>query len=143
MVFPDTSPRGVDIPGSKDVWYFGEGAGYYVDATTDKYKKNYNMYTYCTKELPELVSKYFHIDSNRQSITGFSMGGLGALMIALKNPEKYKSISAFSPIANPSKSKDWSAGFKGFLGSIEAGKEYDPTLIMKSYTGPKIPLKID
>jgi len=100
IVFPDTSPRGLDIEGAKDSFDFGESAGYYMDATTDKYKKNFNMYTYISSELPELIKSHFHVCIKRSAITGFSMGGLGALTIALKNPGKYKSVSAFAPIAN-------------------------------------------
>lgn len=87
MVFPDTSPRNTGIEGIDKDWQFGDSAGFYVDATTEKYKKHFNMHTYVTKELPALVSKYFHIDSERQSIAGHSMGGLGTLLAFFKNPD--------------------------------------------------------
>merc|ERR1711863_72548 len=102
VVFPDTSARPeVAIEGQDDSYDFGSGAGFYVDATTDKWKKHYNMYTYITKELPELVSGLFPVDPEKRSITGHSMGGHGALICHLKNPGMYSSVSAFSPICNP------------------------------------------
>lgn len=128
MIFPDTSPRGVEIEGIKDDWALGESAGYYMNATTDKWSKNFNMYSYITEELPKLVQDHFHIDANRQSLTGMSMGGMGALSIYLKNAGKYRSVSAFCPIANPSNC-DWGKkAFQNYLGSVEAGAHYDPTL---------------
>jgi S-formylglutathione hydrolase len=102
MVFPDTSPRDTGIEGVKDDYSFGEGAGYYVDATTDKYKKHFQMYTYINVELPKVIEEHFHINNSRKSLTGFSMGGLGALSIFLRNVDSYRSCSAFAPIVNPS-----------------------------------------
>lgn len=102
MIFPDTSPRGIEIEGIKENWWFGEGAGYYLDATQEKYSKHFNMYTYITEELPRVVENHFPIDSNRKSVTGMSMGGLGALNVFLKSSGLYKSVSAFCPIASPS-----------------------------------------
>lgn len=90
LVAPDTSPRGANIEGETDSWDFGVGAGFYVDATEPKWSKNYNMYTYVTQELPALITQNFPVVADRQSITGHSMGGLGALLCALKNPGKYK-----------------------------------------------------
>lgn len=101
MVFPDTSPRDIDLEGIKDDWWFGESAGYYLNATNEKYSNHFNMYDYITKELPTIVNSHFHVDGTKQSITGMSMGGLGALQIFLKNSEQYKSVSAFCPISNP------------------------------------------
>eukprot|EP00971_Amphidinium_carterae_P006263 123404-Amphidinium_carterae.1 len=98
---PDTSPRGDDVPDEDPHTYdFGTGAGFYLNATTDKYKKHYNMYDYITKELPEIVAPLLPI-TDKASIFGHSMGGHGALSIAIKNPGKYKSVSAFAPITNP------------------------------------------
>jgi S-formylglutathione hydrolase len=102
------------------------------------------MYSYVTKELPDLVNRYFHIDGSKTSITGFSMGGLGALLCSLKNPTKYRSVSAFAPISNPSNGKNWGpTAFKGFLGSIEAGKDWDPTILISNFEGNHFPLLVD
>jgi len=99
MVFPDTCPRGLsDDLSFPDNYKVGSGAAFYCDATSEKFKKNYNMYTYVTKELPELVSRYFFADINNKSIFGHSMGGGGALQIALNHPTEYKSVSAFAPM---------------------------------------------
>ena len=89
-----------------DDWRFGNSASYYVNATSDKYAKHFNMFTYITEELPNVVSSYFHASPTNMSITGFSMGGHGALIAALKT-NKYRSVSAFAPISNPSKNEDW------------------------------------
>ena len=101
VVFPDTSPRGVDIEGQDESYDFGSGAGFYVDATAEPWSRHYKMYSYVTKELPEYVRGLFPVDMNRVGICGHSMGGHGALICHLKNPGKYCSVSAFSPIANP------------------------------------------
>ena len=97
MVCPDTSPRNLGIPGESDSWDFGVGAGFYVDATVHPYQR-YKMYSFISCELPEWVASNFNVDPCRSGIMGHSMGGHGALVIGLRNPEKYKSISAFSPI---------------------------------------------
>lgn len=101
------------------------------------------MYTYVSKELPQLIEQHFHVCTKRSAITGMSMGGLGALTIALKNPGQYKSVSAFAPIANLTETHWGKKASEGFLGSVEAGKEYDPVTLIKSYEGPKIPMLID
>jgi S-(hydroxymethyl)glutathione dehydrogenase/class III alcohol dehydrogenase/S-formylglutathione hydrolase len=143
LVFPDTSARGVNIEGQDDNWDFGTSAGFYVDATTEKWKQNYNNYTYITKELPELISSVFPVDISRQSITGFSMGGHGALTIFLKNPGLFKSVSAFAPICHPTTVSWGKKAFEGYLGSVEAGIEYDATELIKKYNGPKSEILID
>lgn len=143
VVFPDTSPRGVSIDGAEDSWDFGSGAGFYVNATTEKFSKNYNMYDYVTKELPQVVANLFPVDGSKMSITGHSMGGHGALVCHLKNPGKYSSASAFAPICNPTACPWGEKAFTGYLGSVEAGKEYDATELMKNYTGPMPPVLID
>jgi len=143
VVFPDTSPRGVDIEGQDESYDFGSGAGFYVNATTEKWSKNYQMYDYITKELPQLISNLFPVDGDRVSISGHSMGGHGALVAHLKNPGTYTSVSAFSPICNPTESPWGQKAFTGYLGSVDAGKEYDATELMKSYTGPKPAILID
>jgi S-formylglutathione hydrolase len=99
LICPDTSPRNLNIPGDSDCWDFGVGAGFYVDATKDPFKY-YQMYSFITSELNALVQSEFNIDPLRTSITGHSMGGHGSLIIGLKNPNAYRSISAFSPIGN-------------------------------------------
>jgi len=144
LVAPDTSPRGCNIPGEADSWDFGVGAGFYVDATEEKWKKNYNMYSYVTKELSEIVNKHFPVIPDRQSISGHSMGGHGALICTLKNPGEYKSCSAFSPICNPVICPWGKKAFSGYLGSDEeTWKAYDATELTKSYTGPSPNILID
>jgi S-formylglutathione hydrolase len=104
VVSPDTSARGDDvkIDNHDDAQYdLGSGAGFYVDATEAKWSKHYNMYTYVTKELPEIVGALFDVDVTQRAITGHSMGGHGALTVHLKNPGMFKSVSAFAPICNP------------------------------------------
>jgi len=101
FVAPDTSPRGPDVP-DDDAYDFGQGAGFYVDATQSPYESNYRMYSYLTAELPALVAAHFPADPARQAIMGHSMGGHGALTIALANPGRYRSCSAFAPIVAPS-----------------------------------------
>ena len=101
VICPDTSPRGEHVPDEADNWQFGAGAGFYLDATQAPFEKYYRMYSYITNELPEVVKKNFNFDMGRQSIMGHSMGGHGALTIALKNPDRYLSCSAFAPIVSP------------------------------------------
>jgi len=143
VVFPDTSPRGTGVAGEEDSFSFGTGAGFYVDATTEEWSKNYNMYTYVTKELPDLIEGLFPVDASRKSITGHSMGGHGAIMAHLKNPGMYSSVSALAPICNPLSSPWGSAAFLGYLGSVEAGAEYDSSRLLSTYSGPKLPLLVD
>lgn len=102
LVMPDTSPRGTGIQGATGDWEFGEGAGFYLDATQAPWSANFRMYTYVVDELPALIAENFPVDTSRAGLFGHSMGGHGALTIALKNPERYKSVSAFSPIVAPS-----------------------------------------
>ena len=100
-VAPDTSPRGPDVP-DDPAYDFGQGAGFYIDATQEPFAANFRMYSYVTEELPGLVAAAFPADMERQAITGHSMGGHGALTIALRHPGRYRSVSAFAPIAAPS-----------------------------------------
>ena len=95
------SPRGAGAPGEDDSYDFGSGAGFYVDATTGPFKKHYNMYSFVTKELVDIVVKCFGGDVKKMSIFGHSMGGHGSLVCALKNPGMFKSVSCFAPICNP------------------------------------------
>jgi len=101
------------------------------------------MFDYITRELPELVAKLFPVSGDRISITGHSMGGHGALVSHFKNPGKYRSVSAFAPICNPTDCPWGQKAFTGYLGSVEAGKAYDATELVASYDGPKIPILID
>ncbi|MDG1431365.1 MAG: S-formylglutathione hydrolase, partial [Paracoccaceae bacterium] len=100
LVFPDTSPRGEGVP-NDDAYDLGQGAGFYVNATQSPWSANFKMWDYIAEELPALLGENFPVDLERQSITGHSMGGHGALTVALKNPERYCSVSAFSPICSP------------------------------------------
>ncbi len=101
---PDTSPRGDDVPGDPEgAWDFGLGAGFYVDATEEPWANHYRMWSYVTEELPALVAARFPVDMQRQAISGHSMGGHGALTVALRNPGRYRSVSAFAPIVAPSR----------------------------------------
>jgi S-formylglutathione hydrolase len=128
LVAPDTSPRGIKIPGDSDSWDFGVAAGFYVDATEKPWSANYRMYSYVTEELPALIDAGFATDRERQGIFGHSMGGHGALMIALRNPARYRSVSAFAPIAAP-KSCPWGQkAFAGYLGADQSKwSAYDAT----------------
>jgi len=133
IICPDTSPRGEDVPDEKDNWQFGSGAGFYVDATENPYSKNYNMYSYVTIELPKLIEANFDFDMSRQSIFGHSMGGHGALIMALRNPKKYKSCSAFAPIVEPSSASWSSEAFKKYIGlNKENWSVYDSVALVKS-----------
>jgi len=144
IVYPDTSPRGLKIQGEDDSWDFGTGAGFYLNATKEPYAKNYRMESYITSELPEALFKHFtKLDSSRVSITGHSMGGHGALTLFLRYPGKYKSVSAFSPIANPSNCPWGEKAFTGYLGEDkEAWKEHDATELIKKWKG-KLDILID
>eukprot|EP00005_Dracoamoeba_jomungandri_P004632 CAMPEP_0174259010 /NCGR_PEP_ID=MMETSP0439-20130205/7895_1 /TAXON_ID=0 /ORGANISM="Stereomyxa ramosa, Strain Chinc5" /LENGTH=282 /DNA_ID=CAMNT_0015342723 /DNA_START=47 /DNA_END=895 /DNA_ORIENTATION=+ len=144
LVCPDTSPRGVEIEGQDDSWDFGSGAGFYVNATQEKWREHYNMYDYVTKELPTIVNENFSVDPQRISIFGHSMGGHGALTLALKNPGVYKSCSAFAPISNPINCPWGQKAFGGYLGeNVEDWKEYDATELVSKYSGPTLPILID
>jgi S-formylglutathione hydrolase len=126
IVCPDVSPRGNDVPDELTNWQMGKGAGFYLDATEKPWAENYQMYTYITQELPKLVSEQFRVDMDRQGIFGHSMGGHGAMTIALKSPDRFKSCSAFAPIVEPS-TADWSApAYEKYLGADKAlWRQYD------------------
>ncbi len=132
ILCPDTSPRGDDVPDEPDNWQFGKGAGFYLDATEAPFAKNYQMYSYITEELTELVAQEFPLDMSRQAITGHSMGGHGAITTALKNPERFKSVSAFAPIAQPS-TAGWSKpAFEQYLGNDQnSWRAYDTTSLIE------------
>lgn len=144
VVAADTSPRNLNIPGEDDTYDFGSGAGFYLDATQDPWKKNYRMYSYITKELFNLVNANFPTMPDKWGIFGHSMGGHGALTIFFKNPDKFKSVSAFSPICNPMKCPWGLKAFKGYLGdNEETWKEYDACELAKKYNGHDVEIFID
>lgn len=116
LVVPDTSPRNTGIPGEDADWDFGTGAGFYVDATEAPWNTHYRMYSYVTDELPSLIAEHFPIQPDRQGIFGHSMGGHGALICALKNPDRYRSVSAFAPIAAPMRCPWGQKAFTNYLG---------------------------
>ena len=132
VVCPDTSPRGETVPDEKDNWQFGSGAGFYVDATQEPFAKNYRMYSYVTQELPALIAREFPADMDRQGIFGHSMGGHGALTIALKHPDRFRSASAFAPIVQPS-TAGWSKpALEKYLGGDEAAwRAYDACALVE------------
>lgn len=132
VVCPDTSPRGDHVPDEAGNWQFGKGAGFYLDATEAPFAANYRMYSYVTEELPRLIEAKFPVDTGRQAIFGHSMGGHGALTIALKNPGRFRSCSAFAPICHPSVS-GWSApAFTKYLGPEESRwRAYDASLLIE------------
>ncbi|AFT86998.1 S-formylglutathione hydrolase [Paraburkholderia phenoliruptrix] len=126
LVAPDTSPRGAGVPGESAAWDFGVGAGFYVDATQEPWTRHYRMYSYVRDELRETVLAELPVDAARLGIFGHSMGGHGALMLALRNPDIYRSVSAFAPIAAPSRCPWGEKAFSGYLGdNREAWKAYD------------------
>ncbi|XP_041483635.1 S-formylglutathione hydrolase-like [Lytechinus variegatus] len=134
---PDTSPRGLNIEGAEDTWEFGIGAGFYIDATEEKWRKHFRMYSYITEEFLDLLVKHFNVNQEKVGITGHSMGGHGAMIFGLKNPHLFKSISAFAPICNPSISPWGVRAFKGYLGNdVNAWKEYDTCELVPLYNGP-------
>lgn len=125
LVMPDTSPRGAGVPGERDSWDFGEGAGFYVDATEEPWARHYRMYSHIL-ELRELVLAEFGLDAARCGIFGHSMGGHGALVLALRNPDLFRSVSAFAPIAAPSRCPWGEKAFSGYLGQDKARwRDYD------------------
>ena len=141
IVVPDTSPRGLGLPGEGDSYDFGLGAGFYVDATQAPWSRGYRMYSYVTRELPTLVASHFPVDPERVGIFGHSMGGHGALTVALKNPREYRSVSAFAPIASPMRCPWGEKALTGYLGADrETWREYDATALIETrgWTGPPI-----
>lgn len=139
LIAPDTSPRGTDIPGQSDSWDFGIGAGFYVDATAAPWRAHWRMYSYVTRELPALIATEFPVDDTRVGIFGHSMGGHGALVCALRNPQVFKSVSAFAPISHPVDCPWGEKAFTGYLGADRtAWAAYDSSLLMgeKPHPGP-------
>ncbi len=144
IVCPDTSPRCIELPGDRDSIDFGIGAGFYLDAIEEPWSKFYRMESYITKELNELVSRNFPIDARRTGLFGHSMGGHGALTLALKNPNLYQSLSAFAPIAAPMQSPWGQKAFTGYLGSNkDLWKNYDACELVKQKGWPHSTILID
>lgn len=132
VVAPDTSPRGLGLPGEDDAYDFGSGAGFYLDATEAPWAENYRMYSYVTGELPALVFERFPARADRQGIMGHSMGGHGALTIALKHPETFAAVSAFSPIVHPIEVPWGQKAFAGYLGADQGTwRPYDATALIE------------
>jgi S-formylglutathione hydrolase len=129
LVAPDTSPRGEGVPDAEDAaWDLGLGAGFYLDATRPPWSRHYRMYSYLTTELPGVLERDFPADLGRQGIFGHSMGGHGALVLGLRHPETYASVSAFAPIAAPSRCPWGQKAFSAYLGDdAEAWRDWDAT----------------
>jgi len=138
LVFPDTSPRGEGVPDLSERYDLGQGAGFYVNATEGEWVKHYQMYDYVVNELPNLLEECLPLKSGVRSVSGHSMGGHGALICALKNPDKYQSVSAFAPICNPIEC-GWGQGcFGTYLGDNKNDwQQYDATTLVKA--GNKMP----
>jgi S-formylglutathione hydrolase len=144
LVMPDTSPRGESVADVADAYDLGLGAGFYVNATEEPWSRHYRMYDYIVDELPALVEQSFPIN-DRRSICGHSMGGHGALMIALRNPLRYRSVSAFSPVVNPTTSPWGKKAFSHYLGDdIKNWWAYDATLLIEAALASEhLPILID
>jgi S-formylglutathione hydrolase len=137
FIAPDTSPRGDDVADSEG-YDFGQGAGFYVDATEGPWEANYRMWSYVTDELPALVRDSFPVDMNRQAITGHSMGGHGALTVALRFPERFRSVSAFAPIVAPGQVPWGRKALGGYLGADETSwRKHDAVALIEG--GARVP----
>ena len=132
LVVPDTSPRNTGIEGEKETWDLGSGAGFYVDATVEPWQQHYQMYSYVSQELPEIIVANFSVRPDKQGIFGHSMGGHGALICALKNPDQYLSVSAFAPIAAPTRCPWGEKAFTAYLGKDkQQWRAYDASELVK------------
>jgi S-formylglutathione hydrolase len=144
IVAPDTSPRGLGYEGEDDSYDFGTGAGFYVDATEEPWAHGYRMYSYVSRELPALVAGEFPVDDSRTGIFGHSMGGHGALTIAMKNPALFRSVSAFAPICSPTRCPWGEKALTHYLGADrKAWEAYDASLLVASHGWSGPPLLID
>jgi len=143
LVCPDTSPRGLDLPGEHEDYDFGSGAGFYVDATAEPWSRHYRMFSYVAGELPELVGRHFLADIGKRGIFGHSMGGHGALTIALTQPERWRSVSAFAPIVAPSKVPWGRKAFAGYLGADETAWRVHDACALAANTAWRRPILID
>lgn len=137
LVMPDTSPRETGFDGATGDWEFGEGAGFYLDATREPWSSRFNMYTYVTDELPALLAENFPVDVSRSALCGHSMGGHGALTIALKQPTRYASVSAFAPIVAPGQVPWGHKALPRYLGDdTKAWADYDACELVRRQTFP-------
>ncbi|MBI4986363.1 MAG: S-formylglutathione hydrolase [Rhodocyclales bacterium] len=144
LVVPDTSPRGLDLPGEAESYDFGLGAGFYVDATEKPWAAHYRMYSYVVGELPALVGAEFPIDVERAAICGHSMGGHGALTVALKNPQYYRSVSALAPICSPLHCPWGEKALAGYLGADrKRWRIYDAVALLDDFGWDGPPLLVD
>lgn len=135
LVTLDTSPRGIELPGDREHWDFGVGAGFYVDATESPWSRHYRMYSYVVDELPAVIETNFPAGT-RRGIFGHSMGGHGALVVALRNPARYQSVSAFAPIANPMAVPWGQKAFSRYLGADPgAWQAYDASVLLRRASG--------
>ncbi len=143
LVAPDTSPRGLAIPGEDDSWDFGSGAGFYVNATEAPWAAHYRMHDYVVHELPALVERRFPVRDDARSVSGHSMGGHGALVVALRNPGRYRAVSAFAPISAPSRCPWGRKAFTGYLGTDEeAWRRWDACALIAD-ASERLPLLVD
>lgn len=144
IVAPDTSPRGLGYPGEDESHDFGTGAGFYVDATVEPWARGYRMYSYVNEELPALVASGFPVDASRSAIFGHSMGGHGALTIALRNPGLFRSVSAFAPICSPTRCPWGEKALSRYLGSDKAGwAQYDASALIAKLGWKGAPILVD
>lgn len=144
IVAPDTSPRGVTLQEDSSRENFGEGAGFYLDATQMPWKKHYRMYSYISRELPGFIAEHFPVDHNKMGIFGHSMGGHGALTIGIRHPELFRSLSAFSPICAATQVPWGQNAFQGYLGDEELNwQDYDATELIIKHPWPNGEILID
>lgn len=143
LICPDTSPRGAKLPGEADAWDFGVGAGFYLDATTKPWALHWRMESYILNDLLPLIGAKLPVDMNRLGIFGHSMGGHGALTLALRHPDRFKSVSAFAPIANPVNCAWGQKAFGGYLGEDKAQwEQHDASALMAAQTRAPYPAGI-
>jgi S-formylglutathione hydrolase len=143
VVCPDTSPRGTDLPGEHQAYDFGSGAGFYLDATVEPWARHYRMAAYVEDELVALVGAHFPADPDRLGLFGHSMGGHGALTLAFRSPERYRSLSAFAPIVAPSRVPWGRKAFAGYLGDDEGGWLRHDACALAGRTSWRRPILVD
>lgn len=137
LVSCDTSPRGLNYPGDADHWDFGVGAGFYLDATRSPWSSGYRMGSYVNRELPALIEEHFPANPERRGIFGHSMGGHGALVTALRNPDRWQSVSAFAPVSHPSDVPWGQKAFGNYLGpDLQRWEEWDASMLMRKQAHP-------
>jgi S-formylglutathione hydrolase len=147
LIVPDTSPREARVPGDDASWDLGLGAGFYVDASNQPWARHYQMASFVSRELPEIACREFNIDPARIGIMGHSMGGHGAIVTALRNPDRFKSCSAFAPICAPSQVPWGQKAFRAYLGENTASwPEWDSCALLESKAmagAAKVPILVD